>query len=92
MAPFSYPPSAIPPVKQLGSLSLRDGNDAAVSDPFAAVGRTVKPTSVPLNSEAPGGGVIGMGFGGKGFVGSGLLEGGAPLIKRGTSSKAVSFA
>lgn len=91
MAPFPYPSSAMPPVKQMGSLSLRDGNDAAVSDPFAAVGRTVKPSRVPLTGESQGGGVIGMGFGGKGFVGSGLLEGGAPLIKRGTSSRAVSF-
>lgn len=92
MAPFPSPASTLPPppIKQLGSLSLRDGNDAPISDPFAGVGRTIKPMAVPLTTgDQTGRGVIGMGFG-QGFVGSGLLEGGAPLVKRGSSSKVVS--
>jgi hypothetical protein len=95
MAPFPYPASALPsaPTKQLGSLSLRDGNDAAVSDPFASAGRAFQSTSGSLPaSQHSGRGVIGMGFGqgfGQGSIGSGLLEGGAPLTKR-TTAKPVS--
>ena len=95
MAPFPHPASTVPPppTKQLGSLSLRDGNDAAVSDPFATSGRAFPQTSGSLSSdEHAGRGVIGMGFGqgfGQDSIGSGLLEGGAPLTKRATA-KAVS--
>ncbi|GHJ86059.1 hypothetical protein NliqN6_2461 [Naganishia liquefaciens] len=91
MAPFPYPASTAPtlPTKQLGSLSLRDGNDATVFDSFDTSGRAFPRKSGSLPSDGhPGRGVIGMGFGqgfGEGSIGSGLLEGGAPLTKRATA-------
>ncbi|KAJ9123865.1 hypothetical protein QFC24_003642 [Naganishia onofrii] len=112
VAPFPFPPplphaslfqqqqqQRQPPIKQLGSLSLRDANDdvAAVESPQHGGQRVVRrpmlqtPTTVEGSSHN---GVIGMGFAssssGSAFLGSGLLEGGAPLVKRGTTNRNVS--
>ncbi|KAJ9107485.1 hypothetical protein QFC21_000939 [Naganishia friedmannii] len=101
VAPFPFPPSSLPqtPIKQLGSLSLRDGNDAAVPTPGQRVVRrsVLEPTMVTttMADEQRGGGVIGMGYASSStagaFAGSGLLEGGAPLVKRGTSNRNTSL-